>query len=324
MKKVPNIDFIGHRKIYFIISGVLMAVIVLATIVLGVDLDIRFKGGTIISYTYSEADGKELDLDAVEKTAEDVLGMNVSVDKKFSLLSDTTSFDLVLTDSINIEDSMTQSLTDKLNEEHADYDIAYSSITTVDANMGSSFLAKCLVAVIFGILIMTIYIAIRFRLISGWSAGVTAVIALIHDMFVVFGVFVIFRIGINDSFIAVILTILGYSANDTVIIYDRIRENKRLYAKTKDLKEIVNLSVNQTLSRSIHTSISTILTMLIVVVVAVLFGVTSILSFAFPMIIGLIAGSYSSICIASPLWYEWQMYKEKHPKKAKTTKKKKK
>lgn len=313
MKKLTTFDFITNRKKFFWVSGILIAIIILSTIIFGVDLDIRFKGGTIISYTYTEADTK-LSFPDVEKTAEDVFNKAVTVDRKFSLLNETDVLDITMPDSMNVESADKDTLTTSLQEKFPDYGIEYSSITTVKPSMGTSFFMKCMVAVIFGIIIMTIYIALRFRIISGWSAGVTAVLALVHDMFIVFGVFVIFRIGINDSFIAVILTILGYSANDTVIIYDRIRENKRLYGKTKDIGDIVNLSINQTLTRSIRTSLSTMLTMIIVCIVATISGVTSILSFAFPMIIGLVAGSYSSIFVAAPLWYDWQKYKMKHPK----------
>lgn len=305
MAKIPNIDFIGKRKVFLSISVILIAIVVLGTIIFGVDLDIRFKGGTIISYTYEDSK-KELNMNDVEKKIEKELGEKVTVSRKFNLLNKNNSFDVNLSKSHTIQTSKQEQLTKALTKEYPDNKIEYSSITTVNASMGRSFLAKCLVAVFLGVIIMTLYIAIRFRIISGWSAGVTAVIALVHDMIIVFGAFVLFGFAINDSFMAVILTILGYSANDTVIIYDRIRENKRLYGNKKDLAEIVNLSINQTLTRSINTSISTLLTMIIVSVIALLMGVTSIISFAVPMIIGLIAGSYSSICVASQIWYTWQ------------------
>lgn len=310
MIKIPNIDFIGKRKIFLSISAVLIVVIALWTAIFGVDLDIRFKGGTIISYTYTEMD-KKLNMNDVEKQAEKTLGEKVSVSKKFNLLNNIDSFDVNLSKAQVIQTEKQEELTKALQDNFKDYKIEYSEITTVNANIGKNFLAKCLVAVLIGVIIMTVYIAVRFRIISGWSAGVTAVIALIHDMVIVFGAFAILGFKIDDSFMAVILTILGYSANDTVIIYDRIRENKRLYGNKKDLAEIINLSINQTLSRSINTSITTIVTMIIVSVVALLLGVSTIISFSIPMIIGLLAGSYSSICIASQLWYVWQIKKNK-------------
>ncbi len=318
MVKIPNIDFVGKRKLFLSISAILIVIVALGTIIFGVDLDISFKGGTIISYTYQDGD-KAINMSDVEKTAEKALGEKVTVSTKINLLNENKSFDVNLPKSQTIESSKQEDLTKALSEAYPDNKIEYSSITTVNANMGKSFLAKCSVAVLFGVIIMTIYIAIRFRIISGWSAGITAVIALIHDMIIVFGAFVLLGFAIDDSFMAVILTILGYSANDTVIIYDRIRENKRLYGNRKELSEIVNLSINQTLTRSINTSITTIVTMIVVSVVALLMGVTSIISFSIPMIVGLIAGSYSSICIASQIWYMWQT----SDMKAKLNKKKK-
>lgn len=318
MIKTPNIDFVGKRKLFLSISAILIVIVALGTIIFGVDLDISFKGGTIISYTYQDGD-KSINMSDIEKTAEKTLGEKVTVSRKINLLNENKSFDVNLSKSQTIESSKQEDLTKALSEAYPDNKIEYSSITTVNANMGKSFLAKCSVAVLFGVIIMTIYIAIRFRIISGWSAGITAVIALIHDMIIVFGAFVLLGFAIDDSFMAVILTILGYSANDTVIIYDRIRENKRLYGNKKELSEIVNLSINQTLTRSINTSITTIVTMIVVSVVALLMGVTSIISFSIPMIVGLIAGSYSSICIASQIWYMWQT----SDMKAKLNKKKK-
>ena len=138
-----------------------------------------------------------------------------------------------------------------------------------------------------------------------------AVVALLHDVMVVFGTFVVFKMPLDDSFIAVVLTILGYSINSTIVIYDRIRENKRLYGSTKSLGEVVNISVNQTLARSVNTSVATILSMVVVCIVALIFGVNSILSFAFPIIMGLISGAYSSVCLASELWVTWKEKREK-------------
>lgn len=119
---------------------------------------------------------------------------------------------------------------------------------------------------------------------------------------------------IDANFMAVILTILGYSINDTIVIYDRVRENEILYRKTKTRAEIVNLSINQSLTRSINTSITTIMAMLVVTIVAAVYGVNSILSFSFPMMIGMLCGAYSSICFICPLWH---MLSEKLDKKKK-------
>ena len=133
-------------------------------------------------------------------------------------------------------------------------------------------------------------------------------------MIMVFGSFVIFGFDINANFMAVLLTILGYSINATIIIYDRIRENKRLYGNKYNTEELVNMSISQTLGRSIHTTVTTVLAMTVVCVVCLFFGVTSIMSYALPLIVGMIAGVYSSNCIAPTLWVMWQNRKPKKKK----------
>ena len=135
-----------------------------------------------------------------------------------------------------------------------------------------------------------------------------------HDVIMVYGTFVIFGIPINANFMAVVLTILGYSINDTIVVYDRIRENKKLVPKNTPVSELVNLSMNQSLTRSINTSITTISAMIVVSIVALVFNVESILSFSFPLIVGMIFGVYSTLFITGPLWVLWQEHKEKHKK----------
>lgn len=119
---------------------------------------------------------------------------------------------------------------------------------------------------------------------------------------VTYGTFVICRMEIDANFMAVVLTILGYSINNTIVIYDRIRENERLYGKKKSRNEIVNMSINQSMTRSIHTTVSTLIAMVVITIVALAERVDSIISFSFPLIIGIISGFYSSVCLAGPLW----------------------
>ncbi len=138
-----------------------------------------------------------------------------------------------------------------------------------------------------------------------------AIVALIHDLTVVYGVFVLMRVPLNGNFIASLLTILGYSINDTVVIYDRVRENRRLYGNTMDFATLVNTSINQSLMRSIKTTVTTLLALGTVCVVSLVYGLDSIFTFAFPLIIGMISGVYSTVCIAGPLWVEWELHKKK-------------
>jgi preprotein translocase SecF subunit len=142
-------------------------------------------------------------------------------------------------------------------------------------------------------LLMLIYIAIRFELRSGF----VAVIMLMHDVLVLLTVYTVFRIPINTSVIAAILTIVGYSINATIVIFDRIRENKKLYAK-RPFDSIVDLSISQTMMRSIGTTLTTLMT----VVTLYIMGVASVRAFAFPLIVGITAGLYSSVMLAGPVW----------------------
>lgn len=318
MHKDFNINFTGNKKIYFIISAILIAVSILSTFVFGAKLDIQFKGGTIITYIY---DGN-IDEADFEKTAEDALGgldVNVTTGEDFSTGKNNIQVSLVSNSGLTSDKQF--ELTSALEEKFSANSIKIVESSDISPTSGKEFFQKCLVAVAVASLLLIIYIAIRFKNIGGWLAGACAIIALIHDCIIVYGTFVICGMSINANFIAVVLTILGYSINDTIITYDRIRENQQLFKKTKSRSEIVNLSINQTLTRSINTSITTVTTMIVVTIVAIIFGVDSIISFSLPMVFGMISGVFSSVCIASPLWDALETIKEKRAAAKPKTKK---
>lgn len=297
-------DFIGKRKIFFTISCALFAIILLTSIIFGVKMDIQFKGGTIVTYLY-EGDINENEL---KELAEKSINSKVKVDIKKGL-NGKDSFDISLTDSKGLSTDKLSSLTTAIDNKYGDK-VTFLTNSSVDPLIGKEVFLKSLVAVTFASLILIIYIGLRFKKMSGWSAGVMAVVALLHDVMIVFGVFVLFRIPLDNNFIAVVLTILGYSVNDTIVIYDRIRENKRLYGKNTPLPQLVNSSLNETLSRTINTSVTTLTTMVVITIVAFVTGLNSIISFSFPLMIGLISGTYSSLFIAGPLWVMWQERKK--------------
>lgn len=300
-----QIDFIGNRKKIYTISAILMLIVIVSTFVFGVQLDIKFRGGTIINYSYEGKTGA-VDLDKVDSITEETLGDSVTVAEKYNRMTKKNGFEITLASNKSVSSDVQTKLDTKLTDNFKDQQLKKVSVTTVNATMGREFFIKCLIAVAIGSLLMILYIGIRFRKIGGVSAGIFAVVALLHDVMIVFGTFVIARIPINDNFIAVVLTILGYSINSTIVIYDRIRENNNLYKKTKPLGEIVNLSVNGTLARSINSSLTTITAMIVVCIVTSIMGVTSIISFAFPIIMGLLSGAYTSSCLASELWVTWK------------------
>lgn len=302
-------DFIGNKKKYFIFSICLIAVILLCSFIFGVQLDIQFKGGTIVTYTYSG----DISSDEIKAAAEENLGAKVSVNMKDAFQGEN-SFEIVLVEDRSISADQQAALSKAIEEKFSANEVTLLSNDSVDPVIGKEFFAKSMVAVCFAAIVLILYIALRFRLISGWSAGVMAIVALINDLVTVFGVFVIFRIPLDYNFIAVLLTILGYSVNDTIVIYDRIRENRRIYGNDIDRHTLVNNSINETLSRTINTTVTTLVAMITVSIVALLMGVSSILSFAFPMTIGLISGTYTTICLTGPLWVTWQDHKEKRAK----------
>ncbi len=299
MHKTFNFDFIGKRKLFFTISIVLVAFSILSTFIFGVDLDIQFKGGTIITYVY---DG-DLDCDGFVKDAKDILGgIGVQYTTGVDFSSGKSNIQLSLTSTSGLSSDKQFELTNALTEKYAENNIDLIESSDVSPSSGREFFLKCIVAVILSSIVLIIYIAIRFKKIGGWLAGICAIIALLHDCIIVYGTFIVCGMPINANFMAVVLTILGYSINNTIVIYDRIRENSKLYGRKMTREENVNLSINQSLTRSINTSLTTVAAMLAVTIVAAVYGVTSIISFSLPVMVGMIAGTYSSVCLVAVLW----------------------
>lgn len=313
MKK--QIDFIGRKKIFFAISLAVILLGLAVNLIFGTELSISFRGGARISYGYS---GESIDLDEVKNLVDEAIGQNVTVQRGSDLQSSNEELnnlviDLPGTDALSSEDQ--EAITTALQEKYPDQEITMVSLDSVNPTIGTWMLSKGLYTIALCSVFLIIYVAIRFRKIGGWAAGSMAVIAVIHDVIIAYFVYVVFRIPLDDNFIAVVLTILGYSLNDTIVIYDRIRENRRYYENKKPIREIANMSLNQCLTRSLNTSISTFIAITTVAVVCAVFGLTSIMSFAVPMAIGVAVGCYSSLCIAIPLWVMWEERPKKDKKK---------
>lgn len=299
-------DFYGTRKVFFIISIVLVAVSILSSFIFGVGIAIEFKGGTIADYSYTGT----INENDLASAAKDVLGTNVRVQLGETFTGDnsasfTVSFSMDEPFTVELQDELMKTFTEK----YPDSEIEMLQCNDVAASAGKNFFGKCIVAASFAAIVLILYIAWRFKKISGWSAGLFAVVTLLHDLTTVYGAFVICGFEIDSNFMAVILTILGYSVNDTIVIYDRIRENQQLMPQNTPLVELVNTSLSQTMRRTIRTSITTITTMLIVTILAAIKGVDSILSFSIPLMIGMMVGCYSSLCLAPMLWTSWKTRK---------------
>ena len=310
--KTPSINFIGNRKKFYTFSCALIAVVLVFCGIFGVKMDVEFKGGSMITLAY-EGDA---DLNDLKSTIGTELGKSNLTLQTGSDISGNQTLTVTLPGSDTLTTEQLDNLLAALNEQYPDNNFVQNEVSNVDATIGKEFLLKSVVALVAACVLILLYVAYRFRKIGGLKAGSTAIVALLHDMFVVFGVFVLLRIPLNGNFIAALLTILGYSINDTVVIYDRIRENSALYGKKQmSLAELVNLSVNQSFARSLMTSITTCLALGVVCVVSVIYRLDSIYSFAFPLLFGMVSGVYSTICIATPLWVDWKS-KKKAAKKA--------
>lgn len=313
MKK--QFDFIGKRRVILAISVALFVLGIVLSFVIGVDMDISFKGGTLVKYSYTGT----VDLSAVQALANDKMGSGTTVE--LTRNGDTQIISMTRADVLTPEQQ--DALLEAFQTQFKDNKIESVQVNSLEASMGRSFFVKCLVAVALAAVFLIVYVGLRFRKIGGFSAGVMAVYALLNDLMVAYLAFVIFRIPLNDNFVAVILTILGYSLNDTIVIFDRIRENRAKMGK-EPIDNIVNLSLNQTIGRAISTSISTVIAITCVAVVALIMDLDSVLSFAVPMLFGLISGSYTSIFLCTPVWAQWVKHSEKRAaEKAALAKKKK-
>lgn len=313
MKKF-NIKFYQHRKIYFGISLGLFVIGLLFNLIFGAELDIDFRGGALIQYSYTG----EVDQETVDQAVEDAIGRSVTVtltDGIGNQEGNTLTVSLSGSDGISLDEQ--KAIAANLAEKYPDSEFTVMQSSSVPPTMGAKFFAKCLVAVALAAVLLVIYVALRFRKIGGMSAGVMAVIALLHDVLMVYFTFVIFGFPINDNFIAVVLTILGYSLNDTIVVYDRVRENRRLLGPKVSYEQLMDTSINQTLTRSINTSVCTFLAVAVVFIVGSIYGLSSVTTFALPMMIGIVTGCYSSVCLAGPMYVMWQNHKLKKKAAAK-------
>ena len=276
-------------------------------------MSIEFKGGTMLTYSYEGT----VDTNAIKSTVEGQGFGAVNVITGSAVNGTMETVQVSFSSAEGLTADKQNELTNKLQETYKDNKLELVNSQDVNPSSGFSFFLKCFVAVIFSFVLLVIYIAFRFKNIGGWSAGVFAIVALFHDVFMVFASFVFLRLPVDANFMAVILTILGYSINSTIVMFDRVRENRKLYGKKYTIPELVNVSINQTLGRSIKTTITTGVAVLAMCIVALVCGVESIVSFVFPLFVGLIAGAYSSIFISGPLWAMWKTRPQADTKKSK-------
>lgn len=298
-EKVYN--FCGKKRMILGIVVAVFVAFVIGIIVRGVNFALEFKGGTMMTYSYVG----DIDTNKVESTAKQLISVPVNVRTGENLSTGDSQLSISFTSDDGFTADKQSELTKLLQKDYADNKIELFDSNDVNPTTGREFLIKCLIAVLFAAVVVIIYIAIRFRKIGGWSAGVCSVFALCHDLLAAVAASVIFGFEVNTNTVAVLLTILGYSINNTIVIYDRIRENRKFMPKAS-LNELINVSCTQSLTRSIRTSVTTISTMLIITIVVLVTGFHSLLSFSVPLMFGLISGTYSSIFVAPVTWSWWK------------------
>lgn len=308
-----------HEKTYFVyqkrwiclgITSVLFLIGIVSCVVKGVHLDTQFTGGVVLEYRVTE----EVDLNKVKSAVEDVIDRSVTVHESNSRLDDSKSIELTLAGNGGITPEKQTQITAAMKSVTGEQATSLSQTYAVEPYIGEKALKNAVIAIAVSFLLMVIYIGIRFSVLSGLLAGVAALIALLHDVCIVFYAFVVFGFPLNDAFVAVVLTIIGYSINDTIVVYDRIREN-RMDNKKMEMVELMNTSVSQVLARSVNTSFTTILCVITILAAALFRQIDSIIEFSLPMLFGLISGCYSSIFIASILWMVFEKMKEKNKSK---------
>ena len=311
-KKAPAekkpVDFVALRKRFLTVSSCLMAAIVLCAVVFGVRLDTEFTGGAMITLRYEDS----FALSDVQATAAEALGskdLTLQTGENVATGEQTLKISMPGTETVTTDE--VQTLLDSLNEQYPENAFAQLSLSNVSAAMGTKFLQKSLVAVVFALAVILLYIALRFKNIGGLTGGMMAVLALLNDLMVVFGTFVLLRTPLDGNFIAAMLTILGYSINDTVVVYDRIRENRSLMGKKATFEELVNQSVNQSARRTIITTVTTVMALAVMCIISKLYGLDSIFTFAFPLMMGMLSGVYTSLCVSTSAWVLWTERKQK-------------
>lgn len=288
-KEVPtmkfNFDVIGKRKIMYVISCVIIIAGLVSMIFQGLNLGIDFTGGTRLDIQFAQ-NVEIADLrDAIN--AYDLGGAS----KIQELDGNTWTIK-----TVELDVDQTEGLMAYLGEKFGDVEIIGSAL--VGPSICSELKKNAVIALTLAIILMIIYITIRFE----FHFAIAGVIALFHDILVVVAVFSILQMEVDSTFIAALLTVFGYSINDKIVVFDRIRENTGR-VKKENLADIVNLSISQSFTRSMNTSIST----LILLLALFLFGGQPTRIFVLAMIIGVVAGTYSSLCFASPLWFEMKM-----------------
>lgn len=287
------LKIIEHAKIWITLSLIFILVGLGFMFTRGLNFGIDFKGGTQVVFQFNDNFNKQAADDIVKEYSKDAVTNTVN----------GTQYEIK---APNLSSQEVNEIYDKFKQEFKIGDKALVSQNEIGASIGKELTQKAILAIGVAFICILIYIAIRFEI----RFGISAIVAVIHDILITLSFYAIFNITVNSPFVAAILTVVGYSINDTIVIFDRIRENSKMMRRSSPT-EIADKSLTQTMSRSINTTLTTLIT-----IVCVNIFVPTVREFSLPLIIGIATGAYSSIFIASPLWV-WLQEKGRKVKRAK-------
>lgn len=301
--KNANFDFMNFRRIALIISGSLVVLSILSLLFhKGPKFGIDFRGGTFVELRFEDKTNPEAELNVPinrVRSVFDKLGIQAPEIKHYGSTQEiAVQVDL----AENVDNAVMKNILDGLRSEFSEANVIEQRRETVGPKIGGELVVSAIWSILFSMILILIYIMFRFEL----RFGVGAVVATFHDVVITVGFFSLLEMEISIAVVAALLTIVGYSLNDTIVVFDRIRENlKTLRRSASGYTEVVNRSINETLSRTIITSGTTLL----VVIILYFFGGEITKDFAFALICGIVVGTYSSIFIASPILVEWETRK---------------
>ena len=294
---MPKFDISGHRMWWFLLSAVIIIAGLVCMVTRGFNFGIDFTGGTIIDLKFSQPVTI-----ADVRTSLGKYDLDGSTIQLSGAQSDVTASEDVMIRTTDLEEDQRKEVMATLKDDVGNYTVLREE--KVGATIGGELITNAVEALLISWVLIIAYVAYRFE----WKFGVAAVLALVHDILVVLGVFALTQRQIDSSFIAALLTIVGYSINDTIVIFDRIRENLKLhFRRGGDVDVLVNTSIYQTLTRSLYT----VFTVLFTTLALYFFGGETTKDFAFALLVGFGSGCYSSIFIASPLWVTFRSWAEK-------------
>lgn len=294
---MARFDIIGKRKIWYAISSVLIIASLFFMVTRGFNMGIDFTGGTIIDLRFEKA----VNINDVRAVLNEYDLSNSTIQLSGENSSSTESENVMIR-TVDLEEQERKEVMAALTDKLGTYQVLREE--KVGATMGTELIMNAVYATIISWLLIIAYVSYRFE----FKFGISAVLGLAHNVIIVLGAFALTQRQIDSSFVAALLTIIGYSINDTIVIFDRIRENLKLhFRKNGDIVELVNTSIYQTMTRSIYT----VSTVLFATFALYFFGGDTTKDFAFALLIGFFCGAYTSIFIASPLWVTFRRYSDK-------------